>query len=67
MIPSDDKLWAITKVLSYVGAILVTVCVAMIGIFHKEPPDVLFYTGIGLVAAAVVIGNFVALRKSRKH
>ena len=53
--------WKIAKLSTYIGAILVTIYASMIGLLHMNPPQMLFYAGIGFVVIGVVTGNVFVL------
>lgn len=55
--------WKIAKVSTYIGAILVTIYAAMLGLLHMSPPRIIFDTGIVFVVIGVVVGNYFVLSK----
>jgi len=66
MSPNHQRLWAIAKILSYAGGILVAVCGLIIGFGKTEPPDWLFDIALVAVGVGVILGTFVVARSSKR-
>ena len=62
-----EMLLRIVKLSMYAGAILVTVFVALTGIFELDAPYAIFYVGMFFVVFGVLLGNYHVLVNARKQ
>ena len=63
-----NTLFKAAKILTYIGAILVAVFVALIGIIKvEEPPYIIFYIAMVFVGSGVLLGNVYVFLNMKKN
>ncbi len=58
-------IWKLAKLSTYIGAILVTMYAAMLGLLRIDPPRMLFNVAMAFVIVGVLLGNYVVLARLR--
>lgn len=60
-------IWKLAKLSTYIGAIMVTVYAAMLGLLHIDPPRMLFNVAMVFVIVGVLLGNYVVFTGLKKR